>query len=613
VNIEVGNQIIIKDAQGNILPFEVVGQDNYGFKLIRVDAALTDGQTLSIYAVNPRGHESKPAITVVDYIAPDAPTAAVIDEQGHIISGTAAASAWVGVLDAQNNEVGFAQADSSGQFSITLKDFYLKGQSLSVLVVDDAGNESRQVTLIAPVDTAAPQAATNLLIQPDGRTLIGQAEANSYIRVYDSNAHMVGSAYADAQGSFEVNLYDLFLKGEALTVTVFDRANNRGPSVSFTAPNDTTAPESATNLVFSDKGNSITGQAEANSRIEIYNLAGNRVGYAFADQQGYFSTSLSNGPFLKGQELTVVVKDAVGNKSTPASVIAPIDSTAPVATSNLALNIPGDRLSGLAESGSIVRAYDANNNLVGSTTVYSSTEQFTVYLNKNYLKGEVLTVTVTDQAGNISPVSLITAVNDTTAPNAATNVTVSTSGSLISGVAEAGTKVSIYNSQGIKIAQSTVDNQGKFGVSLNEIYLKGQQLSVKITDWAGYDSAIVTVTAPVDSVAPDAPSSLTISAYASGIMLSGVAESGSTVRVYDANNKILDSTTVYNSDGQFNLYVFNGIDIKTQPFTLTATDRAGNVSAKAILDVTADITAPDVPNNLLINSNGSTLTGQAEA
>ena len=609
VNLESGNQIVIKDAQGNILPFEVVGQDNYGFKLIRVDATLTDGQTLSIYAVNARGHESKPATTVVDYMAPDAPTAAVIDGQGHIISGTAAANAWVGVLDAQNNEVGFAKADSNGQFSITLNDYYLKGQSLSVLVVDEAGNESRQVTLIAPVDSTAPQAATNLVAQPDGTTLTGQAEANSYIRVYDSNAQVVGSAYADAQGGFEVNLYHVFLKGETLSVTVFDRADNRGPSVSFTAPNDTTAPESATNLLISDKGNFITGQAEANSRIEIYNLAGNRVGYAFADQQGHFSTSLSNGPFLKGQQLTLVVTDAAGNQSAPASIVAPLDNTPPAAATNLALS-GGNILTGSAEIGSQINVYDANSKLLASSGSVNGEGQFRIYLDSSYFKGQMLTVVVTDRAGNVSEAASITATPDNTAPDAASNVSFINDGSALIGYAEANSRVTVYDSQGNPVANGTVSAQGVFEIALNNYYLQGQQLSVKVFDWAGNSSSLVTLTAPLDTIAPNAPLNLALDAE--GRYLIGQAEVGGKVRVYDANNNLLNSSLVY-IDGTFNIYLNNVLNFKGQQLTLTVTDRAGNVSAKTVFDIPVDTTAPDAPSNLLLQSNGSKLVGQAEA
>ena len=609
VNLESDNQIIIKDAQGNILPFEVVGQDNYGFKLIQINGTLTDGQTLSIYAVNPRGHESKPATTMVDYIAPDAPTAAVLDEQGHIISGTAAANARVGVLDAQNNEVGFAKADSNGQFSITLNDYYLKGQSLSVLVVDEAGNESRQVAVIAPVDSTTPQAATNLVVQPDGRTLTGQAEANSYIRVYDSKAQVVGDVYADAQGGFEVNLYHLFLKGETLSVTVFDRADNRGPSVSFTAPNDTIAPESATNLVISDKGNSITGQAEANSRIEIYNQAGNWIDSTATNEKGDFSVSFYNNIYLKGEQLSVVVIDAAGNQSAPASVVAPLDNTPPAAATNLAFT-EGNILTGSAEIGSHINVYDTDNKLLASSGSVKSEGQFSVYLDSSYFKGQMLTVMVTDRAGNVSEAASITATPDNTAPDAATNVSFINDGSSLIGYAEANSQVTVYDSQGNPVANGTVSAQGVFEIALNNYYLQGQQLSIKVFDRAGNSSSLVTLTAPLDTTAPNAPLNLALDAQ--GRYLSGQAEVGGTVRIYDANNNLLGSSSIYN-DGTFNIYLNNVLNFKGQQFTLTVTDRAGNLSAKTIFDVPADTTAPNAPSNLLLQSNGSKLVGQAEA
>ncbi|MFP3409926.1 Ig-like domain-containing protein, partial [Pseudomonas sp. SIMBA_065] len=71
------------------------------------------------------------------------------------------------------------------------------------------------------------------------------------------------------------------------------------------------------------------------------------------------------------------------------------------------------------------------------------------------LNGQVLQVTLTDAAGNISPISSVTAVDTT--PPATVIATINDSGTQVIGTAEAGTRVTVINNNGDLLGQVTVD------------------------------------------------------------------------------------------------------------------------------------------------------------
>ncbi|WP_287814392.1 Ig-like domain-containing protein, partial [Pseudomonas sp.] len=110
----------------------------------------------------------------------------------------------------------------------------------------------------------------------------------------------------------------------------------------------------------------------------------------------------------------------------------------------------------------------------------------------------------------------------------------------------------------------------------------------------------------VDTTAPDAPSSLSLSG--NGLVLSGLGEIGSTVTVRDAAGNVLGSGTV-GSDGSFQVTLSNP-QTNGQTLDVTLTDAAGNTSAPGTVTA-ADTSAPDAPGNLTVNADGSQLTGTA--
>uniref|UniRef100_UPI001BC88BA6 Ig-like domain-containing protein n=1 Tax=Acinetobacter baumannii TaxID=470 RepID=UPI001BC88BA6 len=78
---------------------------------------------------------------------------------------------------------------------------------------------------------------------------------------------------------------------------------------------DNIAPNPIENILLDANGQNFTAQAEANSQIEIKNNNGDVVGYGSA----YSAVNVSGYLYqvhLHGEELTFIVVDRAGNRST---------------------------------------------------------------------------------------------------------------------------------------------------------------------------------------------------------------------------------------------------------------------------------------------------------
>ncbi|WP_026471584.1 Ig-like domain repeat protein [Alkanindiges illinoisensis] len=697
--VDSNNTIVVRDEKGTILPYHLIDSVSYPYSSIHVDADLKDGQQLYITAINPHGHESKPTSVMVDHIAPETAQQISIDAQGHSVSGIAEANSTVSITDVNNQIVGIGHSDDTGHFVVELNDFFVRGEQLAVTVSDNAGNQSKSEPLVAPVDKTAPTAPTGLVMSESGQYLTGHAEANSYILVFNINGEQIGSGYSNSKGEFSAGLYDIYLNGQQLTITVTDQAGNRSKPASFTAPLDNTAPEAATGLSISEDGHYLTGQAESGSRIQLYDANHNPVGSSYVDSDGHFSAWLSkpylngetltvtvidpagnisastaitapldniapdaathlkiqanglvltgqaeanssikvfdengeevpsyfdkvevnpDGTFnfmfqqthLKGQQLTVVVIDGAGNQSVAAHIKAPLDNIAPEVAKNLVISADGRYLEGNSEAFSTISVYDSQGHQVGGSYTQEN-GKFSIYLyNDVYLKGQSLSVIVTDVAGNKSKTATFTAPLDTTEPAAASQLKITEDGQYLTGNAEANMHIQVYDSKGHYIAETSVDANGHFSAYLYDTYLKGEVLTVKVADYAGNQSKGKKVTAPLDNIAPSAPMDLVIAE--DGQQMSGHAEANSRISVYDQQGQLINSSEA-DSSGNFVVYLYDDIYLKGQKLTVIANDAAGNQSEAVKFSAPVDSIAPASPTELLISNDGRQLTGHGEA
>ncbi|EXB56972.1 Ig-like domain-containing protein, partial [Acinetobacter sp. 1475718] len=352
---------------------------------------------------------------------------------------------------------------------------YLHGEELTFVVVDRAGNCSTEVKQNALIDEIAPNPIENIVFDSNGQNFTAQAEANTQIEVKNAAGEFVGYGYVDSTGNVSGYLNQVYLKGEELTFVVIDQAGNRSVEVKQTAFLDNTAPENATNLVFSEDGSYLTGMAEPNSTIQIFdqngqllNLWNNNVNW-----DGTFNLYL-NSNYMHGEVFKVVVVDQAGNLSDGVTVKAPLDDIAPVAASNLTFNEDGSSLSGVAEPNTFIQIFDQNGQQVNTWNQSVNADgTFNISLGNYNLHGEEFTVIVKDLAGNVSEAVSVKAPLDDIAPNPIKNIVLNANGQNFTAQAEANSQIEIFDSFGSQIGWGSTDSTGNVTGYFYQVYLHG--------------------------------------------------------------------------------------------------------------------------------------------
>ncbi|MDU7390517.1 Ig-like domain-containing protein, partial [Atlantibacter hermannii] len=519
----------------------------------------------------------------------------------------------------------------------------------NVVITDDTGNQSGIINDQGITDDARP-------------TISGESDPGSTIIIYD-NGTEIGTTTADADGNWSFTPESALDDGEhAISVKVIDTENNAGAEIPIaTITIDTTLPDEASEItimagdepISDGEATSITnptlsGEAELGSTVVIYDN-GTEIGSVTVDENGNWSftpeTALDDGEHA----FTVEVTDAAGNTSpaTSAGTIT-IDTTAPAAASEVTLS-GGDQtladgastldstptISGEAEAGSTVVIYD-NGEAIGTVTAdENGSWSFTPATTLD--DGEhAFTVDVTDPAGNTSPsTSAGTITIDTTAPAAASEVTLSGDDQTladgastkdttptVSGEAEPGSTVVIYDN-GTEIGTVTADADGNWSFTPETALDDGEHtFTVDVTDPAGNTSPATSAgTITIDTTAPAAASEVTLTGdnqpLADGAStqdttptVSGEAEPGSTVVIYDNGTEIGSVTA--DENGNWSFTPETALDDGEHTFTVNVTDPAGNTSpSTAAGTITIDTTAPAAASEVTLSDDDQPLADGA--
>ena len=172
----------------------------------------------------------------------------------------------------------------------------------------------------------------------DGLTLTGKGEAGSTVTVKDALGEVIGTGPVAADGSFTITLDSAQKNGEALNVTLTDKAGNVSVATPVIA-GDTTAPDAPTNLAVSGNGLILTGKGEVGSTVIVKDAAGVQVGTGVVGAGGNFEVALDPGQ-SNGSTLQVTLTDKAGNISTASPVVVG-DAVAPDAPTDLSVSVDG--------------------------------------------------------------------------------------------------------------------------------------------------------------------------------------------------------------------------------------------------------------------------------
>jgi hypothetical protein len=576
----------------------------------------------------------------IDGTAAAGSTVTLYDTNGTTVVGTGTANA------------------TTGAFSIATSVLSDGTHSISAKATDAAGNTGAASTAYAVrVDTAAPAAPTSLSLDAttdsgtagDGITnfsqakIDGTAEAGSTVTLYDTNGTTVlGTGTANTTtGVFSITTSALSVGAHSISAKATDAAGNTGAaSTAYAVRVDTAAPAAPTGLSLDSTTDSgtlgdgitnftqvkIDGTAEPGSTVTLYDTNGTTVlgtgtANATTGAFGIITSVLSNG--VHG--ITAKAADTAGNIG-PASVAysITINGTAPPAPTGLSLDTTTDSgakgdgitnfaqvtIDGTAAAGSTVTLYDTNGTTVLGTGVADvTTGAFGITTSTLSSGTHSITAKATDAAGNVSAASTGYAVTiDTAAPGAPTGLALDTttdSGAAgdgvtsftqvkIDGTAEAGSTVTLYDTDGTTVLGTGTANAttGAFSITTSVLSDGTHSTSAKATDAAGNNGAASTAYAVrVDTAAPAAPTGLSLDATTDSgtlgdgvtnftqVKIDGTAEAGSTVTLYDTNGTtVLGTGTANATTGAFGITT-STLASGTHNITAKAVDAAGNASA----------------------------------
>ncbi len=579
---------------------------NYTVK-IPDDVTLKGGENIDVTAKDKNANVSEPAHTVVsDKTAPDAPEVKDVNSNDDKVTGTAEPGSTVKVTF-PNGKESEGKADDQGNFSVDIpKEANLKGgEQLNVVAVDDNDNTSAP-TSVTVGDKTAPDAPTVDDVKSTDKTVTGEAEPGSTVKV-SFPGNKTGTATADDNGKYTVEIpEDVELTGgEDLTVTATDKDDNESEATHATVE-DKTAPDKPKVNKVTSNSDEVTGTAEPNSEVTVTFPDGQQT-KATADKDGNFTAGLPKGVALKGdEELQVTAKDVNGNNSETTEVTVK-DETAPDVPQVNDVTTDSKTVTGSAEPNATVTVHFPGDKT--GTATADKDGNYTVDIPEDVeLNGDdEISVTAADKDGNTSDAKTVT-VTDTTAPDKPSVDDVTSDSKHITGQAEPKSTVTVTFPDGTTATGETDDN-GRYTVDIPEkIALKGEEeLNVTATDKAGNTSQAETKTV-TDTTAPEIPKVDGVTSADKHI--TGTAEPNSHVKVTFPDGTTATGET--DKDGNFTVDIPSKVDLKGgEELTVTATDAHDNESTPAKLPV-ADKTAPEKPSVEGVNSTDKEVTGTAE-
>ena len=603
------------------------------------------------------------------------------------IGGTAEAGSTVTVYDTDGTTVLGTGVATGGAFTITTSVLGEGTHTLTARATDAAGNQGASSTAFhVTIDTVAPVAPSITAFSVDSGTagdhltndktltLSGTAgAAGNTVEIFQDGVS-IGTTVADVGGNWSLADASSLVDGAyQFTARATDGAGNQGPlSAAFQVTIDATAPGAPTfgsvtdNVapvigLVADNGSSndptlsIDGTAEPGSTVTVYDTDGTTVvgtGVATGGAGPITTSALSEG----AHTLTLKATDAAGNQSAASTAFhvtidtvapsAPVidsvtDDVAPVTgavADNGSSNDPTLTIGGTAEAGSTVTIYDTDGTTVLGTGVATG-GVFTITTSVLDEGAHALTATASDAAGNQSAAStafqviidtsgaavapVIVSVTDDAAPvtglvanNGSSNDPTLT----IGGTAEAGSTVTVYDTDGTTVLGTGVATGGAFTITTSVLGEGAHALTARATDAAGNQGAYATAFhVTIDTVAPVAPS-ITAFSVDSGtagdhltndttLTLSGTAgAAGNTVEIFQDGVSI--GTTVADVGGNWSLADATSLVDGAYQFTARATDGAGNQGPlSAAFQVTIDATAPGAPTFGSVTDNVAPVIG----
>ncbi|MES9682619.1 Ig-like domain-containing protein, partial [Gottfriedia acidiceleris] len=578
---EIGSTIIVK--VGTMVLGTAITQTE-GKYLITIPKQKA-GIILTVTATDQSGNVSEAReVTVKDVTAPSIPVVNEITESSTSVTGTAEVGSLI-TVKAGTMELGTAMTTDEGNYSVTIAK-QKAGIILTVIATDNVGNVSnaKEVTV---KDITPPSIPTVDEVTDKSTSVTGTTESGSVVTV-KVGASIIGTSIAGLDGKYAV-LIAKQKAGTKLTVTAIDEAGNISEAKEVTVK-DVTAPSIPMVNEVTDKSTSVVGTAEVDSRITV--KAGTTVlGTATSTAEGKYAVTI---PKQKaGTKLTVTSTDEAGNVS-EAKEVTVKDVTAPSIPMVNEVTDKSTSVIGTAEVDSRITVKAGTTVLGTATTTAEGKYAVTIPKQK---AGTKLTVTSTDEAGNVSEAKEVT-VKDVTAPSIPTVNAVNNKTTTVTGKTEKYAMVTVKI--GTKTYKVKADVYGNYKVTI-PVQNTGISISIIATDSVGNVS--VARTTKVVRVAPNIPTVNVVNNKSTSV-------TGKTEKYAMVTVKIGTKSYKAKADGYGNYKVIIPVQNTGISILTTATDSKGNVSVARTTKVVR--VAPNMPTVKSVNNKSTSVTGKTE-
>lgn len=376
--------------------------------------------------------------------------------------------------------VGETESDFEGNFEVTIYESLKESDKLSVLVLDELDDVLAKtdytVPVLEPINITAPY-DLSVFTGDYGTYIAGFAEPYTNISIFRSTEdYSIGGGYAEEDGSFEVSVYDEIFEGETLVVAIVDDFEGEIiVSTEFLVP-EIVKPtiEKPANIVFSDFGYKVSGNAPANSEVTISyyveSAENEHISVSYANESGLFEVDLDyyERGIQNGDTLSFVARDGFAESEELIVNVADIEEIEGV--TSLEIVDYGMGVRGVAGANSEVtivgRGYPASlkSNRDG---VFESSSFFSVY----FENGDTAEAYVTIEDGRRSP-SFFVNVSDLAALAIPEVISVSYDSEndmfRVEGKATPNSKVFIEDDFGNKSTYADVFEGGDFGINLDK-------------------------------------------------------------------------------------------------------------------------------------------------
>jgi hypothetical protein len=575
------------DGNGNwtYTPTTPLNEGSHSFTATATDKAGNTGPASQPFALTTdftAPDPSKLAITGVDddvgLVTGNVANGATTDDTHPVIHGTGTKDDMiiVSVKDANGtHEVGRATVDANGNWTLAV-DTALASDSntFTAVEMDPAGNKtdpSQPYAIV--VDIGRPDVPVIENIQDDvgvvhmlqkgevtndaTPTIIGTAQAHNTVNIYDGST-LLGTVVADANGKWS------FTPDPALA----DGAHN----ITATATNPVGQTSDATGIW--------------NFVVDTH-VPNPVSGLLVMDDVGQ-----QTGPLVSG-DVTDDNRPTFSGKAEPNSIVTVFDGSTVLGQAQVDGDgnwsfTPGTALADGAHSfTTMVTTQPAGNDSARTAPVNVTVDTTGVPVSIDALVDDQGTI-----QGNIAPLGS----TDDTRPE-------------IRGTGKAKSTITVYDGSTV-LGTTTVNGDGTWSFTpTGDLGQGSHSITAVQRDTAGNTSDPTSAFVfSVDTIAPNAPSIGSVTDDVGAVQgplsngattddptptLSGTAEAGSTVTIYDNGNKL--GAVTADANGNWTYTPTTPLNEGSHSFTATATDKAGNTGpASQPFALTTDFTPPDV-------------------